>query len=209
MAALVYGATRLTEDLDIVACDMDDNMARLATAFNELDAHSDVAESASVFELRGMNTRWITSAGTVDVLVSAKGPAASTINWRTLGPSAQTIGQGGRVLHIALLGRPTGDKAVCRTTARHRRRRRTRSRLQYGLHSTPCHTVATRDPRNRPRYTSPRALSSGSLTVRPMRTKVVSPPSPPGAGSSSFVECQSPGSSARAPVRVPEHRFEC
>ncbi len=103
MAALVYGATRLTEDLDIVARDMDDNMARLASALNELDAHSDIAATASVFELRAMNTRWITSAGTVDVLVSAKGPAASTINWRTLEPSAQTIKHGGQVLHIASL----------------------------------------------------------------------------------------------------------
>ena len=56
MAALVYGATRLTEDLDIVARDMDDNMERLASALNELDAHSDIAEKASVFELRAMNT---------------------------------------------------------------------------------------------------------------------------------------------------------
>ena len=103
MAALVYGATRLTEDLDIVARDMDDNMARLASALNELDAHSDIAESASVFELRAMNTRWMTSAGTVDVLVSAKGPADSTINWRTLGPSAQTVVHGGHVLRIASL----------------------------------------------------------------------------------------------------------
>lgn len=38
MAALVYWATLPTEDLDILASDMDDKMERLATALNELNA---------------------------------------------------------------------------------------------------------------------------------------------------------------------------
>ena len=78
-------------------------MERLAAALNELNAHSDVAERASLFELRAMNTRWTTDAGTVDVLVSAKGLAASTINWRVLEPAAQTIEHDGQVLRIVSL----------------------------------------------------------------------------------------------------------
>jgi hypothetical protein len=103
MAALVYGATRPTEDLDIVARDTDDNMERMARALNEVNARSDVADHASLFDLRAMNTRWSTDAGTVDVLVSAAGPATSTINWRTLEPTAQTIAHSGYLLHIVSL----------------------------------------------------------------------------------------------------------
>lgn len=103
MAAVVYGASRPTEDLDILARDMDDNMERLAAALNDLEASCDVAEHASTFELRAMNTRWNTSAGTVDVLVSAKGPAGTTINWRKIAPTSRTIDHAGQLVRIAAL----------------------------------------------------------------------------------------------------------
>ena len=94
MAARVYGASRQTADLDILARDMDDNMDRLAAALNELGARH---------ELRAMNTRWETDAGPVDVIVTAQGPAGSTINWRTLDKGAQTIVHDGHQLRIAAL----------------------------------------------------------------------------------------------------------
>jgi Nucleotidyl transferase AbiEii toxin, Type IV TA system len=103
MAALMYRASRPTEDLDILARDMDDNMDRLAAALNDLHASSDIAEHASTDELRAMNTRWVTSAGVVDVLVSAQGPNGTTINWRTIDPAAQTIDVDGHRLRIAAL----------------------------------------------------------------------------------------------------------
>lgn len=103
MAAVVYGATRLTDDLDILARDMDDNMERLSAALNDLHATSDIAEHVSTFELRAMNTRWSTAAGTVDVLVSAKGPAGTTINWRMIEPTARTIVHEGHQVRIAAL----------------------------------------------------------------------------------------------------------
>ena len=103
MAARVYGASRQTADLDILARDMDDNMDRLAAALNELGARSDLAPRADRHELRAMNTRWETDAGPVDVIVTAQGPAGSTINWRTLDKGAQTIVHDGHQLRIAAL----------------------------------------------------------------------------------------------------------
>ena len=48
MAARVYGSTMATQDLDILASDLPQNMERLAAALNELEAHSDLASTASV-----------------------------------------------------------------------------------------------------------------------------------------------------------------
>ncbi|MFT3852665.1 MAG: hypothetical protein QM733_08015 [Ilumatobacteraceae bacterium] len=62
-----------------------------------------MAEHASSDELRAMNTRWITTAGVVDVLVSAGGPGGTTINWRTIAPGAQTVDVDGHRMRIAAL----------------------------------------------------------------------------------------------------------
>ena len=129
MAALIYRASRPTEDLDILARDMDDNMERLAGALNELDATSDVAAHASIEELRAMNTRWTTTAGVVDVLVSARGPSGTTINWRTIDPTAQTIDVDGHRLRIAALEDLLVMKLSVGRRARHRGRRTTRAGL--------------------------------------------------------------------------------
>lgn len=89
VAATIYGSERLTEDLDIMARDKPDNHERLAAALNEIGAFSDIAEKAEVYELWGMNTRWETDIGVVDVLISSKPDGDRRFNWATLSPSMQ------------------------------------------------------------------------------------------------------------------------
>ena len=103
MAARVYGSTLPTQDLDILTRDMPDNMIRLAAALNELGAHSDLADNASADALWGMNTSWDTDAGAVDVLVVAKGPRGTTVNWRMVQDNANTIRHGEVSVRIASL----------------------------------------------------------------------------------------------------------
>lgn len=102
-AARLYGSSMTTNDIDIVARDMPDNMARLADALNQLGAHSELADSASVDELWGMNTRWETSAGPIDVLVTAKGLGGSTHNWRSLSPRIETLKSDGVLVYVTAL----------------------------------------------------------------------------------------------------------
>jgi hypothetical protein len=103
MAARVYGSTMATQDLDILASDLPQNMERLAAALNELEAHSDLASTASVDGLWGMNTSWDTKAGAVDVLVVARGPDGGTVNWRAINANARTLQQGSLSVRIASL----------------------------------------------------------------------------------------------------------
>lgn len=100
MAAMLHGSTVGTQDIDIMARDAVDNMERLAAALNDLAATCDVAESASVDELWGLNSRWDTAAGRVDVLVSAAGPHQQTRNWRSLAPGAETVTVRGLTVHV-------------------------------------------------------------------------------------------------------------
>ncbi|MDO8389419.1 MAG: hypothetical protein Q7V57_02940 [Actinomycetota bacterium] len=103
MAARVYGASMPTQDLDILARDMPDNMERLAAALNELSARSDLATVATTDGLWGMNTSWDTAAGAVDVLVVAKGPTGGTVNWRAVDANAKTLRHGELSVRIASL----------------------------------------------------------------------------------------------------------
>lgn len=72
MAAVVHGASTPTEDLDILARGGLENLTRLAHALHEL--HADRGRPAiDADDLRGVNTRWITAAGRLDVLLTATG----------------------------------------------------------------------------------------------------------------------------------------
>ena len=69
IAALLHGSSRATYDLDVLARGSLENLERLAAALTSIDAgqHLDSAD------LRGSSTRWDTSVGRVDVLLSARG----------------------------------------------------------------------------------------------------------------------------------------
>lgn len=100
-AAALHGSTVPTRDSDILTRDAPDNLERLAGALNELNASSDLASSASVEELWGMNTRWDTSAGQIDVLVTARGPDGTTVNWSNIHERAERVSSRGVTVIVA------------------------------------------------------------------------------------------------------------
>lgn len=90
-AALIHGATLPTNDTDILTRDEPSNLERLVDALLDIDAVSDMDQAPSVEALWGMNTRWITNAGRIDVLVAARGPDDRTINWNHVQPNAERV----------------------------------------------------------------------------------------------------------------------
>jgi len=137
-----------TQDLDILASDLPQNMERLAAALNELEAHSDLASTASVDGLWGMNTSWDTKAGAVDVLDVARGPDGGTVNWRAINANARTLQQGSLSVRIASLE----DLLLMKLAAGRPRDQWPKSwRLARQQHSE---TVTNTQP-NRPRHKPP------------------------------------------------------
>lgn len=73
IAARFYGSKRLTRDIDILSKGGLENLTRLANALHDLGAWVGT-RAPEADDLRGMNTRWETKVGRIDVLLAADGP---------------------------------------------------------------------------------------------------------------------------------------
>jgi len=74
-AAIIHGSKRSTVDIDVLARGGLENLTRLAGALNSLGAAGFRYQiPVDEADLRGINSRWETTAGQVDVLINAAGP---------------------------------------------------------------------------------------------------------------------------------------
>lgn len=90
VAGLMHGALRPTQDVDILSRGGLENLTRLANALHELGARLG-GSVVDADDLRGANTRWETSAGRVDVLLSAKWPTGRRVVYGDLAVNAEEM----------------------------------------------------------------------------------------------------------------------
>lgn len=121
VAARLHGATRLTEDVDVLPADDDENLRRLGAALTELGAFlrvgglsDDEARALPVrldgATLRGMEvSTWRTTAGDLDVLRSLRDLDGARRSYVELEQRSIAISTNDVEIRLAGLGRPCSD----------------------------------------------------------------------------------------------------
>jgi len=110
-AALAYGATRVTYDVDVVPQNSDGNLGRLASALKELNAgarvegfNEPVPRPIDAHVLRNELTTWRTDAGDLDVILWLPGDG-QTMPFEHLAETARKfdLGSSGATVAVATL----------------------------------------------------------------------------------------------------------
>ena len=87
ISGMLHGAVNyVTQDVDMMVRAVDENLARVIAALNDLGVDTD--HELAIAELR-QNTRWTTEAGPLDILLTAIGPHESEITFTDLTPGTQ------------------------------------------------------------------------------------------------------------------------
>lgn len=114
-AAQAHGATRQTQDIDVLPATDDENLGRLAEVLRDLNARLLVGgltddESRQLpividnLTLRSFGTStWMTDAGPLDVLVELRDRAGHRHNFHDLAPRLASIAIGGVAVELASL----------------------------------------------------------------------------------------------------------
>jgi hypothetical protein len=114
-AANVYGASRVTEDFDCIPERSDDNLARLASAMQDLNARfrveglTDAEAQALPIKLDALALRqmelstWRTDAGDFDVLADLANRQGDHLRYEQLAPRALTFDVTGYPIRVAAL----------------------------------------------------------------------------------------------------------